>query len=71
MRTLRVGLRVEGPERSLGFYTSLGYDVVGTVPATEFGGLTMLKLSGDDFVSVELVHDPEPGRSTLAASTTS
>jgi hypothetical protein len=41
------------------------------VPATEFGGLTMLKSSGDDFVSVELVHDPEPGRSTLAASTTS
>ena len=50
MRTLHVGLRVEDLERSLGFYTSLGYEVVGTVPETEFGSLTMLKLPGDEFV---------------------
>jgi len=61
MRTLHVGLRVEDLERSLGFYASLGYEVVGTVPETEFGSLTMLKLSDDDFVSVELVHDPNAG----------
>jgi len=61
MRTLHVGLRVEDLERSLGFYTSLGYEVVGTVPETTFGSLTMLKLSDDDFVSVELVHDPDAG----------
>src|SRR3982750_576607 len=61
MRTLPVGLRVEDLERSLGFYTTLGYEVVGTVPETEFGSLTMLKLSDDDFVSVELVHDPSAG----------
>lgn len=61
MRTLHVGLRVEDLERSLGFYTSLGYEVVGTVPETTFGSLTMLKLADDDFVSVELVHDPDAG----------
>jgi lactoylglutathione lyase len=61
VRTLHVGLRVEDLERSLRFYTRLGYEVVGTVPETEFGSLTMLKLSDDDFVSVELVHDPHAG----------
>jgi lactoylglutathione lyase len=62
MRTLHVGLRVEDLERSLAFYTSLGYDVVGTVPQTAFGSLTMLKLPGDEFVALELVHDPHHGR---------
>jgi lactoylglutathione lyase len=62
MRTLHVGLRVENLERSLGFYTSVGYDVVGTVPATELGSLTMLKLPGDEFVALELVHDPTQDR---------
>jgi lactoylglutathione lyase len=61
MRTLHVGLRVEDLERSLVFYTTLGYEVVGTVPETEFGSLTMLKLPADEFVSVELVHDPTVG----------
>jgi lactoylglutathione lyase len=31
--------------------------VVGEVPDTELGSLTMLKLSGDEFVTVELVHN--------------
>jgi catechol 2,3-dioxygenase-like lactoylglutathione lyase family enzyme/predicted ester cyclase len=62
VRTLHLGLRVEDLERSLGFYTSLGYDVVGTVPGTELGSLTMLKLPGDEFVTLELVHDPTHGR---------
>jgi lactoylglutathione lyase len=61
MRTLHVGLRVEDLERSLAFYTRLGYEVVGTVPETEFGSLTMLKLPGDEFVALELVHDPNHG----------
>jgi lactoylglutathione lyase len=61
MRTLHAGLRVEDLDRSLEFYTSLGYEVVGTVPETEFGSLTMLKLPGDEFVSLELVHDPSGG----------
>ncbi len=62
MRTLHVGLRVEDLERSLAFYTSLGYEVVGTVPETELGSLTMLKLPGDEFVAIELVHEPTHGQ---------
>ena len=61
MRTLHVGLRVADLERSLAFYTGLGYEVLGTVPETAFGSLTMLKLPGDEFVTVELVHDPRGG----------
>ena len=58
MRTLHVSLRVTELERSLAFYTSLGYEVLGAVPGTELGTLTMLKLPGDEFVALELVHDP-------------
>ena len=29
------------------------------MPETEFGSLTMLKLPDDEFVSLELVHDPD------------
>src|SRR3954452_4935316 len=58
MRTLHLGLRVAEPERSIAFYTSLGYEVLGAVPETDLGTLTMLKLPGDEFVTLELVHDP-------------
>lgn len=58
MRTLHFGLRVADLEKSLAFYTALGYQVVGTVPETGFGSLTMLQLPGDEFVAIELVHDP-------------
>ena len=61
MRTLHVGLRVADLERSLAFYTALGYTVVGTVPQTELGSLTMLKLHGDEFVALELVHSVDVG----------
>jgi lactoylglutathione lyase len=66
MRTLHVGLRVTDLERSLAFYTAVGYEVVGSVPETGLGHLTMLKLPDDDFVTIELAHDPttrgiEPG----------
>src|SRR5215213_2859507 len=59
MRMLHVGLRVTHLDRSLAFYTALGYAEVGRVPETQFGSLTMLKLPDDPFVSLELVHDPE------------
>jgi lactoylglutathione lyase len=62
MRTLHVGLRVSDLERSLDFYTKLGYQVIGMVPETEFGSLTMLKLPRDEFVTLELVHDPAAAR---------
>ncbi|HEX3214982.1 MAG TPA: VOC family protein [Actinomycetota bacterium] len=62
MRTLHLGLRVADLERSLAFYTAVGYEVVGSVPETELGHLTMLKLPGDDVVTVELIHDPASGK---------
>lgn len=61
MRTLHIGLRVADLDRSLAFYTAVGYEVVGSVPETGIGHLTMLKLPGDEFVSIELVHDPDAG----------
>jgi lactoylglutathione lyase len=61
MRTLHFGLRVADLDRSLAFYTAVGYEVVGTVPETPLGQLTMLKLPGDEFVTIELVHDPCQG----------
>ena len=57
MRTLHVGLRVGDIDRALAFYTALGYEIVGDVPETGLGHLTMIKLSGDEFVAIELVHD--------------
>ncbi len=61
MRTLHVGLRVADLERSVAFYIGLGYEVIGTVPDTELGSLTMLKLPRDEFVTLELVDDPGGG----------
>lgn len=58
MRTLHIGLQVANLESSIAFYTAVGYEVLGEVPATELGSLTMLKLPGDEFVSLELVNDP-------------
>jgi lactoylglutathione lyase len=59
MRMLHLGQRVSDLEQSLVFYTALGYAELGSVPQTEFGSLTMLKLPDDPFVSLELVYDPE------------
>jgi lactoylglutathione lyase len=58
MRTLHIGLRVADLDRSLAFYTAVGYEVVGEVPETDLGYLTMLKLPDDEFVAIELVHNP-------------
>jgi lactoylglutathione lyase len=61
MRTLHFGLRVADLDRSLAFYTAVGYEVVGSVPETPLGELTMLILPNDEFVTIELVHDPTQG----------
>ena len=61
MRTLHVGLRVADLDHSIAFYTAVGYEVVGSVPETGIGRLTMLKLPADEFVTVELVSDPAAG----------
>jgi lactoylglutathione lyase len=58
MRTLHFGLHVADLERSLAFYTAVGYEVVGDVPETGLGHLSMLKLPDDEFVTIELVHQP-------------
>jgi lactoylglutathione lyase len=58
VRTLHVGIRVADIDRSLVFYTALGYAVVGRVPDAPIGALVMLKLPGDEFVALELVQDP-------------
>lgn len=58
MRTLHFGVRVADLDRSLAFYAALGYESVGSVPETPIGHLTMLRLPGDEFVTIELVHDP-------------
>ena len=59
MRAIHFGLRVVDLDRSLAFYRAVGYEVVGEVPDTDIGRLTMLKLPGDDFVTLELVHHPD------------
>ena len=59
MRALHVGLRVTDLDRSLAFYRAVGYEVIAEVPDTDIGHLTMLKLPGDDFVTLELVHHPD------------
>jgi lactoylglutathione lyase len=59
VKTLHFGLRVGDLDRSLRFYTAVGYEVVGNVPETPLGRLTMLKLPGDEFVTIELVHNPD------------
>jgi lactoylglutathione lyase len=58
MRTLHVGLRVSDLERSLAFYTAVGYTVAGTVQRTAFGSLSMLQLPGDHFLTIELGSRP-------------
>jgi lactoylglutathione lyase len=63
MRTLHIGLRVTDLDESLAFYAALGYEVIGSVPATSLGDLTMIKLPDDPFVTIELVS-----RSPVAVS---
>lgn len=68
MRTLHVGLRVADRDKSLGFYRALGYEVVGAVPDTPLGHLTMLKLPQDEFVTIELVSDAPAGSADSAGA---
>jgi lactoylglutathione lyase len=67
MRTLHVGLRVSDLDQSLVFYTAVGYTVAGTVQGTPLGTLAMLQLPGDDYVTIELVHDPARGAGGVGA----
>jgi len=56
MRTIMVAYRVSDLDRSLVFYTALGYVVLGRVEGVDGGRLVMLKFSGEPVASLELVH---------------
>ncbi|TDN87727.1 VOC family protein [Microbacterium sp. BK668] len=77
MKTLHIGLRVADRQASTDFYRKLGYEVVGTVPDSPIGHLTMMRLPGDEYVTLELVASPdlapaaEPGLSHLVVATQS
>lgn len=62
MRTLFVGHRVSDLERSLAFYTALGYRELGRVPMADGGSLVALSFPEEGMASVELVHRPDGGR---------
>ncbi|MEV0210469.1 VOC family protein [Streptomyces sp. NPDC050788] len=62
MKTLFVSYRVTDLDRSLGFYTALGYAELGRVNADHGNHLVMLHFPGEPAASLELVHRPADGR---------
>jgi lactoylglutathione lyase len=61
VRTLFVSNRVTDLERSVGFYTALGYGVLGRVEAGDGSRLVILKFPEETAASLELVHRPADG----------
>jgi hypothetical protein len=57
MRTMHVRLRAAAREGSIAFDTSVSYEVLGGVPATDLGASTVRVLPGDEFGALELVRD--------------
>ena len=67
MKTLFVSYRVTDLDRSLGFYTALGYVELGKVElgraeGGDAGHLVILKFPGEPAASLELAHRPGDGR---------
>lgn len=62
MRTLFVSYRVTDLDRSLDFYTALGYTELGRVDTGEGSRLVILRFPGETAASLELVHRPADGR---------
>ena len=60
-KTLHTAYRVTDVAASLDFYSQLGYQEVGRVEMGDGATLTMLKLPGDEMVTLELVHRPVDG----------
>jgi lactoylglutathione lyase len=58
VKTLFVSYRVTDLDRSLGFYTALGYAVLGRVEAGDGAHLVILHFPGEPAASLELVHRP-------------
>ncbi|GAA2659472.1 lactoylglutathione lyase [Streptomyces aculeolatus] len=61
MKTLFVAYRVTDLDRSLGFYTALGYEVLGRVEPGDGSRLVILRFPGEPAASLELVHRPAGG----------
>jgi lactoylglutathione lyase len=62
MKTLFVAYRVTDLDRSLAFYSALGYGELGRVEVGEGSRLVILKFPGEPAASLELVHRPADGR---------
>ncbi|WOX07369.1 VOC family protein [Streptomyces sp. N50] len=62
MKTLFVSYRVTDLDRSLAFYTALGYVELGKVDIGDGARLVILKFPGEPAASLELVHRPAGGR---------
>ncbi|MEU9174277.1 VOC family protein [Streptomyces sp. NPDC048420] len=61
MKTLFAAYRVTDLDRSLGFYTALGYAELGRVEAGAGARLVILKFPDEPAASLELVHRPGDG----------
>ena len=61
MKTLFVSYRVTDLNRSLAFYTALGYVELGRVEAGDAAHLAILSFPGEPAASLELVHRPADG----------
>lgn len=61
MRTLFPAYRVADLERSLAFYTAVGYRALGQVSFDDGGRLALLGFPEEQEVSLELVHRPDDG----------
>ena len=61
MKTLFVSYRVTDLDRSLGFYTALGYAELGRVEIDDGARLVILKFPDEPAASLELVHRPGDG----------
>lgn len=61
MRTLFAAYRVSDLEQSLGFYTTLGYRVLGRVALDDGGRLAVLGFPDEPVATLELVFRPNSG----------
>ncbi|MFE9118190.1 VOC family protein [Streptomyces sp. NPDC007172] len=59
MKTLFVSYRVTDLDRSLSFYTALGYGELGRVDPGDGARLVILKFPEEPAASLELVHRPD------------
>jgi lactoylglutathione lyase len=61
LKTLHIAWRVTDVNRSLAFYSALGYVEIGQVGGEDIGRLVFLKFPDDPAVAIELVYRPADG----------